>query len=146
MIVDPKTKAKQLEYKVLEINVPPNSFLGKSFVFSEEGDQNTNSIPADIIFVLSDKPHQNFSRKENDIEYCLIFTRSEAKREINQAIPSLDGKELKVCKKSIQPDSIVRFNGEGLPFENGKRGDLIVRFDIIDDQFKGKIVNANIIN
>lgn len=49
--------------KVLAINVKPGWKEGTRITFPKEGDQGRNKIPADIIFVIKDKPHNIFKRE-----------------------------------------------------------------------------------
>lgn len=59
--------------KILTINVKPGWKAGTKITFKEEGDQNPNSIPADIIFIVKDKMHPTFERDGCDIRYnCRI--------------------------------------------------------------------------
>lgn len=57
------------EDKVLTINVKPGWKAGTKITFQREGDQGRNKIPADIVFIIRDKPHQNFKREGSDIRY-----------------------------------------------------------------------------
>ena len=45
------------EEKVLTINVKPGWKSGTKITFQREGDQAPNKIPADIVFIIRDKPH-----------------------------------------------------------------------------------------
>lgn len=57
------------EDKVLTINVKPGWKAGTKITFQKEGDQGLNKIPADIVFIIRDKPHPLFKREGNDIRY-----------------------------------------------------------------------------
>jgi len=57
------------EDKVLTINVKPGWKAGTKITFQREGDQGRNKIPADIVFVIRDKPHPLFKREGSDIRY-----------------------------------------------------------------------------
>lgn len=51
------------EEKVLTINVRPGWKEGTKITFPKEGDQSANKIPADVVFVIKDKPHKFFKRE-----------------------------------------------------------------------------------
>jgi len=57
------------EDKVLTINVKPGWKAGTKITFQREGDQERNKIPADIVFIIRDKPHPLFKREGSDIRY-----------------------------------------------------------------------------
>lgn len=57
------------EDKVLSINVKPGWKAGTKITFQREGDQGRNKIPADIVFIIRDKPHPNFKREGSDLRY-----------------------------------------------------------------------------
>lgn len=57
------------EEKVLTINIKPGWKAGTKITFQKEGDQTRNKIPADIVFIIRDKPHSLFKREGSDIRY-----------------------------------------------------------------------------
>ena len=57
------------EDKVLTINVKPGWKAGTKITFQREGDQTPNKIPADIVFIIRDKPHSLFKRDGSDLRY-----------------------------------------------------------------------------
>ena len=65
---------RRKEDKVLTIHVKPGWKAGTKITFPREGDQNPNSIPADVVFVIRDKPHSTFKRDGSDIKYTVKIT------------------------------------------------------------------------
>ena len=57
------------EDKVLTINVKPGWKAGTKITFQREGDQTPNKIPADIVFIIRDRPHAHFKRDGCDLRY-----------------------------------------------------------------------------
>ena len=49
--------------KILTLEVKPGWPAGTAVSFEREGDQGPNTVPADIVFVLRDKPHPHFRRE-----------------------------------------------------------------------------------
>ena len=76
------------EDKVLAINVKPGWKSGTKITFQREGDQAPNKIPADIVFIIRDKPHPNFKREGSDLKYACQISLKEVR----------DFKEKKNCK------------------------------------------------
>lgn len=60
---------RKKEDKVLTITVKPGWKAGTKITFPREGDQTTGKIPADIVFIIRDKPHPTFKRENCDIRY-----------------------------------------------------------------------------
>lgn len=67
-VIQPDGTAKK-EDKVLTINVKPGWKAGTKITFQKEGDQGRNKIPADIVFIIRDKPHPQFKREGSDVRY-----------------------------------------------------------------------------
>jgi DnaJ family protein B protein 5 len=65
------------EEKVLTINVKPGWKSGTKITFQREGDQAPNKIPADIVFIIRDKPHALFKREGCDLKYSAKVTLKE---------------------------------------------------------------------
>jgi len=57
------------EEKILSIDVRPGWKAGTRITFPQEGDQVPGSIPADIVFIVRDKPNPQFQRSGSDIKY-----------------------------------------------------------------------------
>lgn len=67
-VVQPDGSSKK-EDKVLTIHIKPGWKSGTKITFQKEGDQGRNKIPADIVFIIRDKPHPQFKREGSDIRY-----------------------------------------------------------------------------
>jgi len=91
-------------------------------------------IAADIIFVVTDKQHQYFSRDaDNNLLYVAKLNLRDALVGCVVSVPTIDGRVLSIqVNEVIQPGTQKRIPGEGLPIpkRNGERGDLIVAFDV----------------
>lgn len=72
-VLQPDGTAKK-EDKVLTINVKPGWKAGTKITFQREGDQGRNKIPADIVFIIRDKPHPLFKREGSDLRYTARIT------------------------------------------------------------------------
>uniref|UniRef100_A0AAY4BS79 J domain-containing protein n=1 Tax=Denticeps clupeoides TaxID=299321 RepID=A0AAY4BS79_9TELE len=56
---------------ILTVNVKPGWTEGTKIIFSQQGDQEPNSVPADIVFVVRQKSHPRFERQNNDLIYTV---------------------------------------------------------------------------
>merc|ERR1712107_848061 len=57
------------EEKVLKINIKPGWKSGTKVTFNQEGDRIPGKIPADIAFIIRDKPHPIFTRDGTNLKY-----------------------------------------------------------------------------
>lgn len=121
------------EDKVLTVNVKPGWKAGTKITFPREGDQNPSTIPSDIVFIIKDKPHRHFKRDGADIHYVAKISLKDALCGCSLSVPTLDGDELTLrINDVISPSVNRRIANRGLPYpkDSGKRGDLIVNFDV----------------
>lgn len=123
------------EDKILTINVKPGWKSGTKITFPQEGDQSPNSLPADVVFIIKDKPHQKFKRDGADIKYTAKISLKEALTcNAVVKVPTLSGETIDVpIKDIVKPTTAKRIAGKGLPHikEPNRKGDLYVNFDII---------------
>ena len=68
-VLNPDGRTTRAEEKLLTIDVKPGWKAGTKVTFAREGDQAPNTIPADVVFVIRDKPHPVFARDGADIKY-----------------------------------------------------------------------------
>lgn len=132
--VNPDGRGARREEKVLTINVKPGWKAGTRITFQREGDQNPNKIPADIVFVIRDKPHPIFKREGSDIKYTAKIALKQALCGTIIEVPLITGEKIPIDLRGeiIKPTMVKRIQGQGLPFpkDPSRRGDLIVNFDI----------------
>lgn len=121
--------------KVLTINIRPGWKAGTKITFQREGDQLRNKIPADIVFIIRDKPHPVFKREGSDIRYTVKVSLKQALCGCVIEIPTLNDnikKPLDFTSEIIKPNTVRRIQGYGLPLpkEPSRKGDLVVNFEI----------------
>jgi len=124
------------EEKVLTINVKPGWKSGTKITFQREGDQAPNKIPADIVFIIRDKPHAHFKREGIDLKHTAKVSLKEALCGTRVEVPMLLSHEripLNLSEEMIRPTTTKRIQGKGLPTpkDPSRRGDLVVHFDIV---------------
>ena len=124
--------------KILKIDVKPGSKEGTTITFPKEGDERRGVIPADIVFVLKDHPHELYQRdSNNDLIYTIKINLREALiGETKYVIPTLSS-DRKLYFDSggcvINPKFTKTFPGEGLPHpeQDGKCGNLLLNFEVL---------------
>ncbi|XP_017870675.1 PREDICTED: dnaJ protein homolog 1 [Drosophila arizonae] len=123
------------EVKLLDIEIKPGWKAGTKITFSKEGDEVPNRIPADIVFIIRDKPHPVFQREGSDIQYTAKISLKQALCGTTIQVPTLQGSPFPLCTNGeiIKPTTIKRFADRGLPFpkDSTRRGALLVNFNII---------------
>lgn len=133
-VVNMDGKSTRKEEKVLVINVKKGWKDGTKITFEREGDQLPGKIPADIVFVIRDKPHSVFKRDGANLIYVAKIHLRDALCGTKISVPTLSGDTVQVdfVNKVIKPQTTKRLQGYGLPYhkEPGRKGDIVVHFDI----------------
>ena len=114
------------------------AFPGTKITFEGEGDAaDQHTIPGDIVFIIRDRPHPIFERSNSDLIYRVKLTLKQALLGTLLVIPFLNSSkapyQLRTYREVLTPQAEKRFSDEGLPYpkEPTRRGDLIVKFDIL---------------
>lgn len=122
------------EDKVLTINIKPGWKAGTKITFQKEGDQGRGKVPADVVFIIRDKPHSFFRRENSDIRYTCKLSLKQALCGTIIEVPTLNGEKitLNLTKEIVKPNMVKKIQGQGLPLpkEPSRKGDLLVSFDI----------------
>jgi len=129
-----ETGSSKAEEKVLTVTIKAGWKAGTKITFAKEGDKIPGKIPADIAFVIRDKPHPLYTRDGSNIVMTRKITLRDALCGSIIEIPTLEGRKvgLNLMDEVIKPNTTKKLQGYGLPFpkEPSRRGDLIVKFDI----------------
>jgi len=137
------------QQKVLEIPVKAGWKAGTTVTFEKEGDEEPGIIPADIVFVIAEKPHERFSRDGNDLVYTARITLKQALCDHTETVRTLDGRTLSIpCNEVISPGFSKRIAGEGMPISKqpGVKGDLQVKFNIVFPTHLSGTTRAQLVN
>lgn len=96
------------------------------------GDEAPGHIPADVIFVIEEKPHPMFIRDGNDLITHYEITLREALCGLRFEYEHINGKRMNVFVPAvISPETEQRYHGLGMPIlKSNEWGDLIFRFKI----------------
>lgn len=96
---------KQKERQVLEVNIERGMKNGEKIRFRGMSDEQPNAEPGDIVFLLQEKEHAVFKRKNNDLLINKEVTLKEALCGYSFTVTHLDGRKLTVASK---PGEILR--------------------------------------
>ncbi|KAK2080866.1 hypothetical protein QBZ16_000720 [Prototheca wickerhamii] len=126
--IDRTTPERRSE--VVAVRVLPGWGAGTRITLPERGDERPGRVPADIVFVVAERPHARFARRGRDLEYRCRIDLADALCGCELSVPTLDGRELPLlCSEVVRSGEQRRLRGEGMP-AGLERGDLIVTFEV----------------
>ncbi|GKA41547.1 DnaJ homolog subfamily B member 4 [Tanacetum coccineum] len=118
---------------MLTIDVKPGWKKGTKITFPDKGNEQLHQLPADLVFIVDEKPHEIFKRDGNDLSINCKVTLAEALKGTTVNITTLDQRDLAISVSDIiTPEYIVVVSHEGMPVSKdpGFRGDLKVHFEV----------------
>ncbi|XP_040195874.1 dnaJ homolog subfamily B member 13 [Rana temporaria] len=119
--------------KILSIDVQCGWKPGTRITFPNEGDQGPNIIPADIIFLVKEKPHPRFVRQGDDLIHTANIELVKALTGCTVEVETLDERILNIpINDIVHPKYSKLVPGEGMRLvgDPSLKGDLIIQFDI----------------
>ncbi|GMY37421.1 dnaJ homolog subfamily B member 13-like [Fagus crenata] len=119
--------------EILTIEIKPGWKKGTKITFPEKGNEQPNVIPADLVFIIDEKPHSIFTRDGNDLVVTQKITLAEALTGYTVHLTTLDGRSLTIpINNVIHPDyeEVVPKEGMPIPKDPSKRGNLRIKFNI----------------
>ncbi|KAI3890613.1 hypothetical protein MKX03_010690 [Papaver bracteatum] len=120
--------------EILTIDTKPGWKKGTKITFPEKGNVKPNTIPADLVFVIDEKPHSTFTREGNDLVVTQRISLVEALTGYTTVhLTTLDGRTLTIpVANVIQPTHEETIPGEGMPIHNdpSRKGNLRIKFNI----------------
>ncbi|KAM4604409.1 dnaJ homolog subfamily B member 1b [Polymixia lowei] len=131
--LNPDRQTTRTVDKILEVEIKRGWKEGTKITFPKEGDETPTNIPANVVFVLKDKPHPVFQRDGSDIVYPVKVSLRDALCGCTVNAPTLDGRTVTVTTKDVvRPGMKRRITGEGLPLPKSpeRRGDLLVEYEV----------------
>ncbi|XP_059459987.1 uncharacterized protein LOC132189321 [Corylus avellana] len=121
------------ETEILTIDVKPGWKRGTKITFPDKGNEQHNQLPADLVFVIDEKPHDIYKRDGNDLIVNHRVSLAEALGGTTVNLTTLDGRSLSIPVTDIvNPGYEVVVAREGMPIvkEPGNRGDLRIKFEV----------------
>ncbi|PQQ00349.1 dnaJ homolog subfamily B member 1 [Prunus yedoensis var. nudiflora] len=126
-------KPKTVE-EILKIDIKPGWKKGTKITFPEKGNQEPGVSPADLIFVVDEKPHGVFKRDGNDLVVTQKLSLLEALTGAFVNLTTLDGRILMIpVRDIIKPGHEELIPNEGMPVSKDpiKKGNLRIKFDVV---------------
>ncbi|XP_061346193.1 uncharacterized protein LOC133291875 isoform X1 [Gastrolobium bilobum] len=121
------------ETEILTIDIKPGWKKGTKITFPDKGNQQPNQLPADLVFVIDEKPHDFFKRDGNDLIMNQRVSLAEAIGGTSINLTTLDRRSLCISVTDIvSPGYEFVVANEGMPKtkEPGHRGDLRIKFEV----------------
>lgn len=131
-ILDASGKTMTVE-EILTIEIKPGWKKGTKITFPEKGNEQPGIIPADLVFIIDEKPHKVFTRDGNDLVVTQKISLVEALTGYTIDLTTLDGRSLTIpINNVIHPgyEEVVPREGMPLPKDPSKKGNLRIKFDI----------------
>jgi DnaJ-class molecular chaperone len=126
--------------KKVHVSIDKGMHSGQAIVLSGEMDHIQDATPADLIFVLQQRPHPHFTRKGHDLAMELTISLQEAVCGMTRTIRHLDGRLVSISSAKDADDMSILIHtgdvqvlkGEGMPKpgERGAHGDLYVQYKV----------------
>nr|GEV04888.1 DnaJ homolog subfamily B member 4 [Tanacetum cinerariifolium] len=88
--------------EVLTIDVKPGWKKGTKITFPDKGNQQLHQLPADLVFIVDEKPHEFFKRDGNDLSINCKVTLAEALKGTTMNIMTLDQRDLAISKTALR--------------------------------------------
>lgn len=142
-IIDAKNRCKKClgkkvneETKILEVHVNKGMMDGERITFRGEGDQQPGIETGDVVIVVQQLPHEQYTRKGDNLMMKLNIGLTEALCGFKIPIKQLDGRELIISSpqgKIIEPGTTKFIMSEGMPRHRDptEKGNLFIEFDVL---------------
>lgn len=119
---------------ILTIEVKPGWKKGTKITFPDKGNEAPNMKPADIVFIIDEKPHDVFTRDGNDLVMTEKISLVEALTGYTARVTTLDGRSLSLPINSIihpNYEEVIPREGMPIPKDPTKKGNLRIKFNIM---------------
>lgn len=133
----------KLKEKVLSIPIKPGIYPSTEVRFKEEGDQGPTRIPADVVFITEDRPHDTYVRSGlSDLLFVHTISLEEALCGFMITLNTLDNRILRIkIDDVIHPTYEKIIEDEGLPIPacpKRAKGNLILKFRVEFPEYLSK--------
>lgn len=123
----------RLDEEILAIKIKPGLNKGTKITFKEKGNKKPSVIPADVAFIVDEKPHDVFTRYGDDLMMTKTVSLAEALTGYTVCVTTLDGRSLTIpISNVIQHGHEEVIHGEGMPLskEPTRKGNLTIKFNV----------------
>lgn len=92
--VDEEQEEVELRDFTIEMQIKPGIPEGTRLIFPEAGDQGPTKIPADVIFITCNKPHERFRRDGHNLHMNQKISLKEALTGFKLSVETIDHRKL----------------------------------------------------
>ena len=118
--------------EVLTVEVRPGWKAGTKVTFEGKGDERPGRLPADIQFVIEEKPHPRFTRVGDNLQTTMHVNLRDALCGVNLSVAGIDRVVYPLrVDDVVSPGEYRVVRGAGMPKKGGGHGDLVVKFDVV---------------
>ncbi|PIN07712.1 Molecular chaperone (DnaJ superfamily) [Handroanthus impetiginosus] len=131
-VLDSHGRTRALE-EILTIDIKPGWKKGTKITFPEKGNEEPGVIPADLIFVVDEKPHPIYTRDGNDLLVKQEITLLESLTGKTCELTTLDGRNITIpLTEIVKPGHEIAVPNEGMPVSKDPRrkGNLRIQIDV----------------
>ncbi|XP_034916409.1 uncharacterized protein [Populus alba] len=121
------------ETEILTIDVKPGWKKGTKITFPDKGNERQNQLPADLVFIIDEKPQTTYKRDGNDLTINHKVTLAEALGGTTVNLTTLDSRNLSIPVHDIVSpgyELVVAMEGMPIAKEPGNWGDLRIKFEV----------------
>ncbi|MCJ1456610.1 hypothetical protein MMC28_006972 [Mycoblastus sanguinarius] len=129
---DQRTGKRNVEDKILDMEIKPGYKAGTKIKFKGVGDQEEGGTQ-DLHFIVTEKPHSLFTREEDNLKAVIELELKEALTGWQRTISTIDGKQVPVRGGGpTAPGFRETFPHLGMPKSKkpSERGDMIVEVKV----------------
>ncbi|KAG6510290.1 dnaJ homolog subfamily B member 1-like [Zingiber officinale] len=122
-----------VQTEILTIEIKPGWKKGTRITFPDKGNEQADQLPADLVFIIVEKPHDVYERHGNDLCTHQKITLVDALAGTTINMKTLDGRDLSIKVTDVViPGYELVVVKEGMPIAKArnKKGNLIIKFDV----------------
>jgi len=113
------------------IGLKPWWVAGPIASFAGAGDEGVDILPGDVDVEMEVAPDACWACEGSTLIYTATISLTEALCGTVLEIPCLDGRQLAIpITQVVTPESTKKWPGEGMPKEDGSKGNLLIKFDL----------------
>lgn len=136
--------------EVLEVPIKAGWKAGTKITYAGKGDQEPGRPADDLVLVVSEKPHDRFTRSGNDLSTTVTLSLVQALEGGSTQVAGLDGRAIDapLGPGPVQPGAKITVPGQGMPLSKtpSSRGDLHVIIKVqlprLSDSQRAKVREA----
>lgn len=115
----------------IKIVVPPGINDGEMIRFANQGEAMPHGVAGDLYVQVRVEKHKTLTRDGLNLRTSVAIKLTEALLGGEKKVETLDGDLTLKVPAGISHGEVLRVRGRGVPDGKGKRGDLLVRVDIV---------------